>query len=171
MARRKAWNDLTATYRSRLETSGITRHAYESGAALSQARGHAATPERPTDAIKNPERYRTYLDKNPHAGEPFPALITSPDREPSIVAPLGWTKRDKSTIARHWNALRHYAEAEQDEQFGDIFAPFQNTTVGGNRGIPEYELETRKDIIRRHLNAHTEEPYETLYEYAASVDP
>lgn len=57
------WDALSATYRQRLERGGITRSAYEAGASLSAARGHAATPERPGAATAHPERYQAYLFK------------------------------------------------------------------------------------------------------------
>lgn len=57
------WDNLSATYRQRLERGGITRAAYESGASVSAARGHAATPEHPSQATRNPERFQAYLFK------------------------------------------------------------------------------------------------------------
>lgn len=68
MAKRREWESLTEGYRSRLTRGGITREAYEGGAPLSKARGHAETPEHPKDAWKpaNRERYQKYRSK---AGE------------------------------------------------------------------------------------------------------
>lgn len=60
---RKTWGELSGPYRSRLERGGITRKAYESGAALSGARGHARTPERPERAYTSQARYKDYLDR------------------------------------------------------------------------------------------------------------
>ena len=46
MAARKGWGELSPPYRKRLEGAGIDRQAYESGANLNRARGHAvAAPE------------------------------------------------------------------------------------------------------------------------------
>lgn len=64
---RKTWGALSENYRKRLERGGITKQAYESGASLSAARGHAATPERPERALKgrnasNP-KYNKYREK------------------------------------------------------------------------------------------------------------
>lgn len=64
---RKTWGALSENYRKRLERGGITKQAYESGASLSSARGHAATPERPERALKgrgasNP-KYNKYRQK------------------------------------------------------------------------------------------------------------
>lgn len=58
---RSSWESLSPAYRSRLERGGITRQDYLSGASLSGARGHKATPERPERADRNPERYKEYL--------------------------------------------------------------------------------------------------------------
>lgn len=65
MAKRREWDSLSETYRSRLARGGITREAYEAGAPLSEARGHAKTPEHPKDAYKpkNRERYVEYRKK------------------------------------------------------------------------------------------------------------
>jgi hypothetical protein len=60
MAKRRDWNALSNAYRSRLTRNGITKAAYESGADLSAARGHANTPEHPEDAIHNQSKYQKY---------------------------------------------------------------------------------------------------------------
>lgn len=60
MAKRRDWNSLSKAYQSRLLRSGITRKAYEGGASLKAARGHATTPEKPEDAVNNPSRYTRY---------------------------------------------------------------------------------------------------------------
>lgn len=48
-----------------MERGGITKRDYESGISLSAARGHSATPERPSQAYSKSgrERYRTYLER------------------------------------------------------------------------------------------------------------
>jgi hypothetical protein len=65
MARKRDWNALSKAYQSRLLRGGITKQAYESGASLSAARGHAHTPEHPEDITrkKNQTKYRLYVDK------------------------------------------------------------------------------------------------------------
>lgn len=63
MAQGRNWEALSATYRGRLERGGVTRSAYESGVSLSGARGHAATPERPSRAVKHPAKYQAYTRK------------------------------------------------------------------------------------------------------------
>lgn len=57
------WDALSESYRERLERGGITRAEYQAGASVSAARGHAATPERPSRAEANPEKYAAYLFK------------------------------------------------------------------------------------------------------------
>jgi len=51
---RKGWNSLSAGYKARLEKAGISKSDYESGQSIQSARGHAKTPERPTQAHKFP---------------------------------------------------------------------------------------------------------------------
>lgn len=46
----RQWGTLSPAYRRRLERGGITQAAYESGASLQKARGHAQTPEHPLKA-------------------------------------------------------------------------------------------------------------------------
>lgn len=55
MARQRDWSNLSPNYRARLERGGITRQSYEQGANLRAARGHAHTPERPTEGRNRPE--------------------------------------------------------------------------------------------------------------------
>lgn len=62
----KAWGQLTAAYRRRLERGGITAKTYgtPAGNALRKAaRGHGKTPERPERARGNPNAYRDYLNR------------------------------------------------------------------------------------------------------------
>jgi hypothetical protein len=56
----RTWEGISPAYRARLERGGITRQAYESGAKVTAARGHGATPEHPRDAVKRPERFPAY---------------------------------------------------------------------------------------------------------------
>lgn len=58
MAQRKPWSQLSPTYRARLESKGITKKDFESGASIVAARGHATTPERPTQY--DPAKFKTY---------------------------------------------------------------------------------------------------------------
>ena len=65
---RRSWDDLSASYRRRLERGGLTQSSYENGASLESARGHAETPEHPGRALAHPERYRKYLRKRQRTG-------------------------------------------------------------------------------------------------------
>lgn len=60
-ASRRNWNALSSGYRNRLERAGISRRDYERGVSVSAARGHAATPERPSRA--SPERHPEYFSR------------------------------------------------------------------------------------------------------------
>lgn len=55
------WDALAESTKSRYERAGVGRSAYEGGASLKAARGHSETPERPMEAIRNPERYNSYV--------------------------------------------------------------------------------------------------------------
>lgn len=56
---RKGWESLSPNYRKRLERGGISAKDYAAGKSLSKARGHAATPEHPTQKIDK-AKYPTY---------------------------------------------------------------------------------------------------------------
>lgn len=57
---RKPWGELSPAYRKRLERGGVGPGTKDRSA----ARGHAKTPERPERAIKNPGKYREYLEES-----------------------------------------------------------------------------------------------------------
>jgi hypothetical protein len=59
---RKGWDALSAQYRKRLEKGGISRADYTAGRSLSKARGHAQTPEHPTDKVDK-AKYPNYYAK------------------------------------------------------------------------------------------------------------
>ncbi|QUH03825.1 hypothetical protein HUO13_26105 [Saccharopolyspora erythraea] len=166
---RKSWESLSDAYRRRLERGGISRQAYESGASLSAARGHRSTPERPADAVRNPGRYAEYLARNPNAGKEFPAFVWQAD--PNNLRPDvrdNWSRRDKTTIAKHWNAVARH-RMSHDDQFARLLGRFENTYVGGYGGIPKQPLETRQSVIDQFIQQQTEDRFETLYEYAAQL--
>lgn len=50
MAARRGWDSLSPGYRQRLERAGISQSDYEAGRSIRAARGHANTPERPTQS-------------------------------------------------------------------------------------------------------------------------
>lgn len=58
---RKGWDSLSPTYRKRLEKGGVSRADYEAGRSIKKARGHAQTPERPSQA--SPTKHPTYFAK------------------------------------------------------------------------------------------------------------
>lgn len=64
---RKGWADLSQAYQKRMGKGGLNAKnwATPEGARLRQAaRGHGETPERPERALKNPKRYRKYLEES-----------------------------------------------------------------------------------------------------------
>jgi hypothetical protein len=85
----KTWSQLTPGYRQRIaravsSQTGLSqkqiRERYNRGTlgSLSAARGHAKTPERPTRARRNPQRYTEYLAKrqNITGGSPTPPVFS-----------------------------------------------------------------------------------------------
>lgn len=56
---RKGWNALSPGYQARLKKAGISRSDYEEGQSIKAARGHAVTPERPSQA--NPNTHTAYV--------------------------------------------------------------------------------------------------------------
>lgn len=88
MERRREWASLSEGYRNRLIRGGVTPEAYREGQPLSSARGHAHTPERPSQAIRNPLRFPHYVERHPeivaHRKPPpkriIPDNIGYPDR-------------------------------------------------------------------------------------------
>lgn len=139
MAARKQWDSLSSSYRARLERGGITRTSYEQGASLSAARGHHATPERPERAQRDPERYRRYLQ----ARRPMRVVTTD-----GIRTVDGLRKRDRSIVAKHWNAIGRYLDRGKT----DSLSKYDGATIGGYDGVPMYELETRLDPLDDYQN-------------------
>lgn len=66
---RKSWDELSPEYRKRLESKGINKTAHNNGASVKGARGHASTPERPSQARENPVKYGDYIFVNQNAEE------------------------------------------------------------------------------------------------------
>lgn len=96
---RRPFDSLTPAYRRRLERGGIKRSAYESGAQLSAARGHAATPERPARA----DNKVTYLAYRAHRDQAMRVLTTN-----GVQTISGMTAAERSVVGRHLNAVRWY---------------------------------------------------------------
>lgn len=55
---RKGWDQLSPTYRERLEKAGISQRDYESGQSIDKGRGHGKTPEHPRNY--DPSKYPQY---------------------------------------------------------------------------------------------------------------
>jgi hypothetical protein len=60
---RKAWDDLSASYRQRLERGGITPGMHARGESIRSARGHERTPEHPVEGMNKPEKFRDWFDE------------------------------------------------------------------------------------------------------------
>lgn len=53
---RKGWGSISPGYRERLERGGITEQSYESGASLSEARGHPSRSQLIDQAVRHNHR-------------------------------------------------------------------------------------------------------------------
>ena len=146
--RRRAWAALSPAYRTRLERGGITRELYEQGWSLSAARGHAATPERPSRAQGQPARYRGYL-----VGKGQQTIRVLTTQGPIYVT--GLSKRERSRVGRHATAVGVYL---QTDDTSDLEA-FEGLTVGA------HELETRTHVLDD-LALRGETRFESIYEGA-----
>lgn len=73
---RKPWSQLTPAVKARKRRAGITPQQYNAGkvpTALNRAaRGHAATPERPSQAFRDSDVYAKYLERRHDRGQPLP---------------------------------------------------------------------------------------------------
>lgn len=59
---RKAWDDLSASYRARLERHGITEREHSRGESIKSARGHESTPEHPVQGVRNPGEFADWFN-------------------------------------------------------------------------------------------------------------
>jgi hypothetical protein len=109
---RKLWSALKpATQKRKLSYYGKqglspaqVRSRYNSGSLGSQtaSRGHAKTPERPSRARKNPERYREYLDKRRFRDGPGPSLTLRDRAYNNFFRHLGgYLKYNDDTVRHH----------------------------------------------------------------------
>jgi hypothetical protein len=63
---RKSWGELSKPYQKRMSKAGLNSRNWGTpkGAELRKAaRGHAKTPEHPSEAARHPERFREYVSK------------------------------------------------------------------------------------------------------------
>jgi len=142
MARKKRdWSAIQSdAYRARLEAAGIGRKEYEAGASLKAARGHRSTPEHPKEAERDPQKYRQYKDRQ-HAQ--YIQAITK-----SGVQLLKLNARDRTTVARHWNAVHQWMRNGE----GDL-ASFNGQTVRDKLTKKPVEFETDPMAIWRLTHA------------------
>jgi hypothetical protein len=160
MARRSA---AVRTARQFAALSGRQRAAYErtvearrymrAGDSLSVAARRAGTSPRTvkryagSDLGKRGRRWRVTRDR---AYRPMRVLTNTG------VEVVDTSRRDASTVGRHWSAVGHYLEHGDDSEL----RKFRGVTVNG------YELETDLDVIDE-LAARGELDFEDIYELAA----
>ncbi|WP_346056949.1 hypothetical protein [Amycolatopsis dongchuanensis] len=125
------------------------------GKTRTQARGHGATPERPQQADRHPQRYAEYQAARVKA---LPVAV----KDEGVIRVAGLNKRDRSKVAKHHNAINKYLDSGIDMDL----ARFEGRTVGGYGGIPRYELETRLQPIEDWGN-QGQFDYESFYQEVA----
>jgi hypothetical protein len=105
---RKGWASLSANYRARLEKAGISKRDYEQGQSIRAARGHAQTPERPSQAKNFPTyhaeqtrlintmvaRKNAFFNTSPK-WNPVRAAKPFKDNPPSIKLLRVWSKMSR----------------------------------------------------------------------------
>lgn len=94
--RRKGWDNLSPAYRRRLEKGGVGRAQYESGAPIRSARGHAKTPESPTEYAKNPGRFKEYREKRKDL---IQRVVDK--KAAAFQAALRWNERNSEQFVRY----------------------------------------------------------------------
>lgn len=103
MASKRTWQSLSPAYRERLQKSGYSAKDYAAGKSRASARGHAQTPERPSQARKNPTRYVQYnIKKNARYAAARAYLIDT-------VAPKANNPSE---------AVREFGNLDQDQTIG-----------------------------------------------------
>lgn len=92
---RRTWEGLSEAYRKRLARAGVTPEAYTSGASLRAARGHATTPEHPSQAFRKPDQFGEYLRRRVARGEDVPeGMISKPIERRILGDSIGFPGRD-----------------------------------------------------------------------------
>lgn len=122
---------------------------YESGGSLAAFRGHAATPERPEQASRNPSRFTEYLSR-PRTGGKTMVNVVVRDEGPREIPHLSAAER--RLVAQHDNAIRRYM------RHGDFkgLRRFEGKSVYG------FELEANPDALDD-LAAEGRLDFDTIY--------
>jgi len=158
---RRSWDDLSPTYRRRLQKHGIGRASYQAGAPLSGARGHAVTPERPERAERKPDSYRGYLRRR---GTGMRMVSTG-----GVQIVQGLAQRERSLVGKHDNAVRNYLQAggEIPSPYVSKLGDFEGKTVRGylpgSDVLADFEFETRENYLD-YREGRGEVRFESIYE-------
>lgn len=103
-------------YRKRGLSDSQIRARYNAGTLGSQsaARGHAATPERPSRAVRNPGRYQKYIEKRRQiTGDKFPKITRRDRAYGNIDQKIGhYIKFDPRAVRRRVYEMMSDAEIE-----------------------------------------------------------
>jgi hypothetical protein len=155
---RKSWGALTPAYRRRLERGGVSQSAYESGASLKAARGHARTPEhrhkpkriKPTP--HRPEQWEVGNYNPAHVGAPLSATEIDSyqaSKTPTPTNVLNILKNVQTTFTRL--AVLYLAEryeAGQKREAGGTGGQFITLTWTGGRPATAHLRQLLEDVQR-----------------------
>lgn len=133
---RKGWDSLSPTYRNRLKRGGINRRAYESGARLSEARGHAP----------------------PFRGRAIKALTTRGE-----VALTDTSAGGRSLVGTHWNHVKQSVLNDRQNVSGGRLYGRQVRQNGSLGPYQVWRLETDIGEIRDWFY-EAEPHFEDIYE-------
>jgi hypothetical protein len=145
--------------------AGVKKHQFlDKNFNLSEARGHGETPEHPKEAVRHPEKYLKYRVT-------IRAIVKDDigrDEHAEIVNISGLSKRQRVTVAQHWNAVLDYLGKKHPK--GYIPSPFRKRSLKAFEGKKfvdrdtgrEYELETREGPIDL-LGTRVDLAYEDFY--------
>jgi hypothetical protein len=146
MARFRRWTKrsgkglLSEAQQRRYMRKGLTQSEYrDKRTNLSAVRGHKATPEHGGTYEQHKERYPSY--KHPIN------VIAWKDGHAQTVTLTGLTKRERSQVAQHRNAVLKFLDRESNENLGHhSLDSFEGKKVGGYAFVTsEDELEMLGD--------------------------
>jgi hypothetical protein len=145
---------VSENYQRRLQRAGVTQAQYrDKNFNLATARGHARTPEHPSEAVRHPERYGNYRAT-------IRAIVRQDDHA-EIVEISGLSAPQRRAVAQHWNTV---IRLTRPVDYLGVPSPFRKHTLRYFEGkrYGEYQLETREDKLEN-LALQTDLSFEKMY--------
>lgn len=142
------WESPKPAYRARLIRAGIGPDEYVTGASLSAARGHKATPERPTRAYRRPNQYRPYLQRRSDSMGDFVAQAYASGMTNAYPWVVDSPMPVQRNMAMYWTAVMSQKGPLTDEQ-----RTIRHQMFGYIKGLDQTEIITRgpRRGKRRHV--------------------